>query len=213
MGRPHPVHGVAPGAIPWHTEGVGSPVMRAMMVRENLQSVITLGAEVDACVRGALGEPRVAEIESAPRSKWLPLELDVELSRLVHEHAGREAFVEWSRASLLASAQSPMLSSFIRAGLRLLGGNPGSLIRLARRGYQQIFRHAGALVIEPLRDDAVRVVGVDLPEIFLQVPLYLEGIGESIAVLPQLVHHHGASVLEVEAGAVSWTISWRPAAG
>ncbi len=187
--------------------------MRAVHVRQNLEGVQDLGAEVDARVRAELGEARVAEIETAPRSKWLPIEVDVELSRLVHTHAGHQAFVAWSRASILASAETPLLSGFIRAGLRLLGGNPGSLIRLARRGYQQIFRDAGGLAVEPLREDAVRVVGIDLPPLLVDEPVYLEGIGESIAVLPHLVKHEGSSVLHVSGGDVAWTITWRPAAG
>ncbi len=186
--------------------------MRAMHVRENLEGVVALGEDVNARVRQALGSERVVQIETAPRSKWLPLEVDVELSALVYEHAGRQAYLDWSRAAILASAESPLLSGFLRAGLRLLGGNPGSLIRLARRGYQQIFRDAGSLCIEPLRDDAVRVVGSNLPNVITDEPLYLEGIGESIAVLPQLVQHEGSSVLQVQGSDVEWTISWRPAA-
>ncbi len=187
--------------------------MRAMQVRENLEGVSSLGEEIDARVRARLGEQLIEEIETAPRSKWLPLEVDVELSRLVHEQAGRQAFIDWSRSAVMESAKSPLLSGFLRAGLRLFGGNPGSLIRLSQRGYQQFFRNAGSLIVEPLRDDAVRVLGVGLPKILVEEPIYLEGIGESIAVLPHFVRHEGFSELHVEGGDVAWTISWRPQQG
>lgn len=187
--------------------------MRAMHVRENLEGLRNLGEEIDAKVRARLGEETVTEIETAPSSKWLPLQLDVELSRLVYEHAGHDAFVDWSRSAVLESAKSPLLRGFIRAGLRLFGGNPGSLIRLARRGYHQLFREAGTLEVEPLREDAVRVVGLEFPPLLVEEPIYLEGIGESIAVLPHFVRHEGSSELHIEGQRVAWTISWRPAAG
>lgn len=184
--------------------------MRAMQVRENLEGLRHLGEEIDGRVREQLGEKVVIEIETAPSSKWLPLQLDVELSRLVYEHAGRKAFIEWSRSAILESAKSPLLSGFIRAGLRLFGGNPGSLIRLARRGYHQLFREAGTLEVKQLREDAVRVVGLELPALLVEEPTYLEGIGESIAVLPQFVRHEGSSKLHVDGDQVHWDISWRP---
>jgi len=187
--------------------------MRAVHVRQNLEGVCDLGEDVDARVRAGLGEAQVAEIETAPRSKWLPIEVDVELSRLVHAHAGHQAFVDWSRAAMVASAETPLLSGFVRAGLRLFGGNPGSLIRLARRGYEQIFRDAGALSVEPRREDSVRVVGVDLPAQIVDEPLYLEGIGESIAALPLLVGFEGFSQLCVRGTDVAWTITWRSGTG
>lgn len=183
--------------------------MRAMQVRENLEGLAALGEEVDASIRAKLGSQRVELIETATRSKWLPLQIDIELSRLVDEAVGRAAFIRWSQAAIMASADSPLLSGFVRAGLRLLGGNPGSLIRLAQRGYPQLLRNAGSLRVDPLRDDAVRVVGIDLPQMMLDQPLYLEGIGASIAVLPHFVRHVGEATLEVEGAAVSWVIEWR----
>lgn len=186
--------------------------MRAMHVRENLAGVRHIGEDIDALVRAELGKKALNEIETAPRSKWLPLQLDVELSRLVYEHAGRQGYFDWSRRAALESAKSPLLSGFLRAGLRLFGGNPGSLIRLARRGYQQFFRNAGALKIEPMREDAVRVIGIALPKILLEEPTYLEGIGETIAVLPQFLRHEGFSELHIDDDQVSWTIAWQPLA-
>ncbi len=184
--------------------------MRAMQVRENLEGLAALGEDVEASVRGQLGEAWVELIETATRSRWLPLEIDITLSRLVDQEVGRAAFLEWSQAAIMSSAESPLLSGFLRAGLRLFGGNPGSLIRLSQRGYQQIFRDAGSLVVEPLREDAVRVVGHDLPRQMIDEPLYLEGIGASIAVLPHFVRNVGNATLEVDGDAVSWVVSWTP---
>ena len=111
----------------------------------------------------------------------------------------------------LASAEKPLLRSFFRAGVRLLGGSPGSLIRLAQRGWQQIYREAGSLVVEPLEQEAARVRGVDLPEAMLRAPFYLDGIGAVLGVLPHFVGRVGHAVFEVEGGAFTWTVTWSPA--
>lgn len=182
--------------------------MRAAHVRENLKTLDAFSDELASEVRARLRPELVEVIENAPRSAWLPLQHDIELSAKVAEVGGYEMCMQWCRSSLEATAQTPLLRGFFSAGLRLFGANPGHLLRLVQRGYPTIYRDAGSMTCEPLRDDAVRIRGHDLPRMLLDDKLYLEGIGESISIVPYLVKYEASSTLEVDGDQVSWVISW-----
>ncbi len=184
--------------------------MRAVHVRENLAGLRLQGEELDRVVREALGAELVATIEASPRLRWLPLQIDIRMTHLVYEHGGDEVLRARCQQALLASGETPLMRGFITAGLRIFRGNPGSLFKLARRGYSQIYRNAGSLEVEPRDDTSVFLVGQDFPDIIRSDRIYLQGVGEAIAAVTSFVRFRCTSTLQRDAGSVRWVMQWRP---
>jgi len=140
----------------------------------NVGSLDALSAAEAAEVRDRCREA-IAEIEAAVRTAWLPLSLDIELTRAVEQVCGRLRMREWSRDAIARSAEGPLLRPFLE-GLRTLGLNPSTTLRLAPRAWDTIYRHCGALTFEPVGEREVALIQSGAPEIVLTSVPYQYGI-------------------------------------
>lgn len=148
--------------------------MRASYIMDNLKAVRAFGPEVDARLRADIADT-VAEIEHASRVDWLPIGIDVALTRAVHRLTGVNGVRDWGRRSFLSAVEGPMLRPIVRAVVSLFGLTPSTLLRRAPMAWQQIYQDCGMLVCEPLAPDRMRVRLEGARGPFLDDQGYIEG--------------------------------------
>ncbi len=152
----------------------GEPRMRASYIKDNLAAVSSFGPELERRLRSEIAST-IAEIEQAARVDWLPIGVDVVLTRAVRRLTGTSGVRDWSRRSFLSAVEGPMLRPIVRAVVSLFGLTPSTVLRRAPMGWQQIYMNCGLLVCEPLATDRMRlrVEGARGP--FLDDVDYVEG--------------------------------------
>ena len=123
------------------------PRMRAAHLVENLDSLDVLGARKRDLVLGEFGRERIDRVRGASRLKWLPFELDVEMTGLVHEVAGRDGLRTWAQVAIRKTLSTPLLSGFVKAALRLVA-SPTSFVRMLPRAVGQVYRGLGTFAAE-----------------------------------------------------------------
>lgn len=152
----------------------GEPRMRASYIQDNLAAVRNFGPEVERRLRMDIADT-VAEIEAAARVDFLPIGVDVVLTRAVHALTGVNGVRDWSRRAFLSAVEGPMLRPIVRAVVSLFGLSPSTVLRRAPMGWQQIYQNCGILVCESLSTHQMRlrVEGARGP--FLDDVDYVEG--------------------------------------
>lgn len=187
----------------------GDPRMRASYIKDNLSALGSFGADVERQVRSAIPDT-VTEIERAARVDWLPIDVDVALTRAVHQLKGTPGVRDWSRRSLLSAVEGPMLRPIVRAVVALFGLTPATVLRRAPMAWQQIYQDCGLLVCEPVspHEMRLRVEGARGP--FLNDGAYVEGTCGTFEGAVDLggargvVHAH----MDPGAGRVEFTVTW-----
>lgn len=150
------------------------PRMRASYIKDNLAAVAACGPRVQSQLYAAIPDT-IAEIQSAARVDWLPIGVDVALTRAVCELTGISGVRDWSRRAFLCAVEGPMLRPIVRAVVSLFGLSPATVLRRAPMGWQQIYQDCGLLVAVPLAHNhmRLRVEGARGP--FLENQCYVEG--------------------------------------
>jgi len=183
--------------------------MRASHMLSNVESLDTLGPPDAEAIRERCREA-IAEIESAVRTAWLPLWLDVELTRGVEHVCGRERMLRWSRDAIARSADGPLLRPFMQ-GLRALGLNPHASLRLAPRAWDAVYRHCGALTYERVSEREAALVQRDAPALIVDVQTYQYGIAGGFEGAMELAGGEGCEVIphaDVARGEVRYVGTW-----
>lgn len=187
----------------------GEPRMRASYIKDNLAAVRSFGPDVERSLRGEIGDA-VVEIESAARVDWLPIGVDVALTRTVRKLTGSNGVRDWSRRSFLAAVEGPMLRPIVRAVVSLFGLTPATVLRRAPMGWQQIYQNCGLLICEPLAPDRMRlrVEGARGP--FLDDHDYVEGTCGTFEGAVDLGGARGNVSAHIDANArrVEFDVSW-----
>lgn len=183
--------------------------MRASYIKDNLAAVRAFGPDVERRLREEIRDA-IAEIESAARVDWLPIGVDVALTRAVHKLTGTNGVRDWSRRSFLAAVEGPMLRPIVRAVVSLFGLTPATVLRRAPMGWQQIYQNCGLLLCEPLAPDRMRlrVEGARGP--FLDDTDYVEGTCGTFEGAVDLGGARGSVSAHIDAGArrVEFDVSW-----
>jgi hypothetical protein len=102
-------------------------------------------------------------IEGASRVAWVPVDLHVRLSEVLHDAFGAARAHEYYRRAFARSLREPPFDALVRTGLRVLGVTPASFLRWAARGWQLSFRDSGDVHGEVLGENSGRLVYRDLP--------------------------------------------------
>lgn len=150
------------------------PRMRASYIQDNLAAVAACGPDVHKRVLAAIPDT-IEEIRSAARVDWLPIGVDVVLTRTVCELTGISGVRDWSRRAFLGAVQGPLLRPIVRAVVSLFGLSPATVLRRAPMGWQQIYQDCGQLIVVPLAPNRMQLRIEGAREPFLENHCYIEG--------------------------------------
>lgn len=182
-------------------------------MQQNVSGLAELGPEAEARVRALLQPATVSQIVDSPRSTWLPLELDVELTTCVEKAVGQKGLFEWSRNAQKKTFESPLLRPVIDGGLRLFGVRPLRIYKLTPHAFNLMFRNCGEIRIVSKGEHSLDIVHSDTPP-GMRVGAYLHGTtGAYVAALDILGFTGSVVVAPREAGdpTVVYEVRWDPA--
>lgn len=189
------------------------PRMLAAFVQGTLESVDRVDPELGRAVRRHMQPEKLRALESASRIAFVPLELDVEVTRCLFEVSGPARAREIFRSNMAATFESPILSSFMAMALRLRGRDPARLLGWCSKVWGQLYRDAGGIEFESLGDDAGRFQLHDLPPLLTAHPEYLDGIAAAISAVFDVLDVPGAAELgavDADAGRAIIHAAWEP---
>lgn len=183
--------------------------MRASYVKENLAAVDGLGAAESRRVRARITPATIARIDTAVRTEWLPVEIDVELTEAVDAELGEEMLVEQNRRSFLAAFQGPLLKPILSSAIALSGATPGALLRFASSAWSSVYRECGEIAVER-RDRGAVITWSRLPDPILASRPYLVGTRGVFEGGVELMKSKGRCTLRVDeaARAAIFELEW-----
>jgi hypothetical protein len=136
---------------------------------------------VGARVRARLEPETVRTLERSSRIAWLPIEVDVELTRAIYAELGAGRARELFRRNLSDAFDTPILRSLAQGALRLFGASPVRLFSWAPKAYAQIYRDSGEMRFEAGAPGSARLELTLLPPAIAESRDYLDGVAGSIA--------------------------------
>ena len=148
--------------------------MRASHLQANLRAIDGLGVETARVVREELAAI-VREVEASLRTRWLPLEYDLEMTRALESVVGIAGVRRWSQEAIVVSARGPLLGPLLR-GLQALGLNPHRALRRAPMGWGLIYRDFGEIAYEEQSEATGTLVHSSVPPAHLDQAIYYEGV-------------------------------------
>jgi hypothetical protein len=155
-----------------------------------------LEPDVRARVRARLAPEAAAALERSSRIAWLPIEVDVELTRAIYAELGAGRARELFRRNLSSALDAPILRSLAQGAVRLLGTSPARLFSWAPKAYAQIYRDAGEMGFETDGGCSARLELAALPPVVAASREYLDGLGASLAAGFDFLGRKGEVALE-----------------
>lgn len=154
----------------------GVPSVRAKFTQMTLSDLSTLGVEEEERIRKQLAPGTVRRIEDAGALEWIPVALDVELTRAMFLVMGREKARRYFRDNLRQAAEGPILHSFVQAALRLFGMTPAAMVKITPRGWKQLFRDCGEFEAEIPGDGEAILHWRELPPVITDSRPWVDGV-------------------------------------
>ncbi len=165
------------------------PEIKASYFAGTLASLEVLGPDAVAKARERL--PHVFRgFDGLSRLGWVPLQWDLEVSRLVAEIGGLGAVRITNRQALLSAIDGPLLRPFVQTGVSLWGPSPRTFLRFIARVWQASTRDLGSIVVAGLDDHSATLSLVELPPAALD-GVWLEGFCGLVEGIYETTHHHG----------------------
>jgi len=140
------------------------PEMSAEQLKENLFALLVLGNDTASRILADLPPQHLRRIEQAGRAEWLPIEIELTLTRAILAEVGEEGLRQWSSAALKRSLDSSLFRPLLDTAVRLFGLSPQGLFKMVPQGWKRAFRDAGELTVQPEGPDTLHVDLVGLPE-------------------------------------------------
>ena len=188
------------------------PRVQAGYMKDVAAALARLGP-TGAAIRAA-DEALFTEIAGVPRSAWLPISLNVRWVEAVERELGWPSGLEFLAARVSDQFDNPMFRSFVQGGVRLLGLDPGALLRLIPRGLSIVFRDCGEWSAERTSTTHTELRAQALPKEVAGHARWIESIGASALAMFALCGVQGRIALaehQPSAGRATVAASWEPA--
>lgn len=143
-----------------------------------------LGAEGAAVL--AADAALFAQIEEVPRSAWLPVDLNVRWVEATAHVFGWPQALDFLAARVSDQFESPLFRSFVQGGIRVLGLDPGALVRLIPRGLTLVFRDCGEWTAARTSASSSELRVKGLPAALAREGRWIESIGGSALAMLRL---------------------------
>ena len=202
------------GALPSPTlvtmAETGEPLVRGSHLKEDLEALAALGADVEARVRLRLRAESVAAIEEATRIEYLPLAHNIAMADAVFAEAGEGGSRLWGKSSLLASIGGVFRPLF--EGLTaLFNPAPTLLFKYIPKGWAVTYRECGEFVVDQPRVGTTLLRGRGLASEMLR-PAFLFAVCGTFEAAFALSRYEG-TVRCLSTGRngpdVEWLVDWR----
>jgi hypothetical protein len=188
--------------------GVPQPRMLAGFVQGTLAGVPAASRDG---VRARLAPETLATLASSSRLTWLPIEVDVELTRAIYAELGAGRARELFRSSLSTALEAPILRSLVQGALKIFGATPERFYGWAPKVYAQLYRDAGEMRFERDEPGSARLELSGLPPTVAASRDYLDGMCGAFAAGFDVIGVKGEVTLErldMSAGSACFRLRW-----
>lgn len=184
------------------------PRVQAGYMRDVADSLARLGADGE---RLRAADPELFQaISEAPRSAWLPVAMNVRWVEASERVFGWPNALEFLAARVQDQFANPLFRSFVEGGVRLLGLEPGALVRLIPRGLGITFRDCGEWSSVRTSERSVELRASALPKELAGHERWIESIGAGALAMFAMCRVTGSARLaELRAGEGSAVIEAR----
>lgn len=147
---------------------------------------------------------------------WLPMALNVQVTRAVYDGLGALEADRFFRAHTLASFEGPLLQTLVSTGVRMFGLDPASFARWVPKGWHLIFRGVGEWSVGEggAGGASLALTLRRLPAECADDPVWLRSVSRSISAIFDVTRVSGRVDLQPRprgATEVRFELSWTPA--
>ena len=186
------------------------PQVRALTSQVALAHLGTLPPTLREVILRDAGD--VESAREAFQFGWIPFRLQIGILDAMRRHMTPEQWKTSQRALMLAYLDKPVLRGLFDTAVRMLGMSVTTLSKWAPRGYDALFKHAGALRFEagPAPGELSLVLDCFPPELFASGS-FAEALSAAFEVIFTLVKTAGqvrVSELDLKRGHARYTLLW-----
>lgn len=189
----------------------GEALIKASLVHNSIQAIEVVGPGRTAEVLAYLDPDFAAQIQSAAKTTWLPVEIDIAFAEAVEAVLGPGQDRERSRAGTMLSMNSTLLKPVIDGVRKIFGFSPPAVIRTTTRAWTHLYRNCGRPSFEETSSNQAALV-YDFPKIVADNQLYLRSIAGGLHACLDLCQVEGTVVPVVRnrsTGEVAFEFEWR----
>jgi len=188
-----------------------TPQVSSRHMQTFLEVVDRLEAADCAAIRAAIPGAMLQAIHDHTSASWLPIEVNLEVTRIVAERLGPERAHNFFCDLLLAGFETPLLGSFAKGALRLAGTNPGFALKWVPKGFSLVFRNTGEWSTSDITATTGRLAVDGLPTIMASERLWLDSVASSLQALFKLTNKGGeirVAEVDVSGGRATFRANW-----
>jgi len=190
---------------------VPEPLVRARHLKSVLAAVDRQAERQE--VRARIGPTRVAAIEEASGTDWLPIGHDVAMAGALDAVLGPDGLAAFNREMLLQSLRGPLLRALVDLATHFLGLDAGAWANWIPRGWVLMFQGFGRWTIVRRGEGEVILTLADLPPVCAADPVWPRSVASTLSgILPAVGAVGTVDLDSVDPllGTAVYTMRWRP---
>jgi hypothetical protein len=154
---------------------MSDPRVQAGYMKDVVAALARLGPEGER-MRAAVPE-LMRTVEEAPRGAWLRIGLNLRGVEAAERAYGWDGALAFLAARVREELAAPTLRGLVEGGVRLLGLEPGALVRLVPRGLAITFRDCGAWSAVRTSECSIELRASGLPKELAAQARWIESVG------------------------------------
>jgi len=188
------------------------PSVRARHMKGLLASIGRLAPEESERVRALVPEPLAQTVADATSIDWLPLDMNLVVTRALHGGLGDARFYRFFRDQLVEAFSGPLLRVVVDAALRVFRVDATSFTSWVGRGWGLVFRDCGAWTVERAGPGMARLRIDALPAPCLQDEVWLRSVAHSLDAFWVLAQTQGECAYlrrDLARGEATYELRWK----
>ena len=122
-------------------------VYRGTSMKNKVASLLEAEDDFKRPVLDKLGQAYVDEVEAMSPFAWIDIDYDVRLSRILVEEHGPAGGRRISRECVARNFRGTLFGPMVKGALRIFGNDPGKCMTWVPKGWSQMFRNAGEVMV------------------------------------------------------------------
>jgi len=149
----------------------GVPEIRVSQLRFDLESArgMPQAAAIQASIRP---ETREAIEKAIFGSRWLRVDLDVEVCEAVFKAAGDAGVRQWAQKAMRTGLHGPMLKPLVDAAAQVFGVTPSGWVQWMPRLWPTVYRNCGALTVASMTSKSFTIEYDGVPPVIADSAAY-----------------------------------------
>ncbi|HCF62264.1 MAG TPA: hypothetical protein DFS52_30270 [Myxococcales bacterium] len=188
-----------------------APSVRATFTQLTMEAAERLEPSIAQKLRDQMPAESLLRIEQTSRLDWLPIEDDLELTRVVVGLLGPERARVFWRQNLLDALSAPLLGPIAKGAVRLFGPTPPAIVRWTPRAWPHVYSACGELAASADGSSAT-LSWRAIPQALRQSSSFARALGYAFSSFFDFTNTDGeveADLRELEAGRVVYSFRWK----